>query len=185
MVKVCSKCGIVNTERARVCESCGAELGAPIENSEADKMSEQIAKRNEKTKKSIEAEKFGGPDENYPQIPVTPFRKITGITACVAAAGVAALMVLSFVSSHEFAQLVFLTGIPALLLLVIAVLHCFLPGKMWAMSHFMDRLYYKEMPLPSDIGLFMQCVSIVFCVLFGIAVLAFQILLLCGVINFG
>lgn len=182
IVKVCEKCGIVNTERAQECESCGAELGAPVKNSEANKLSKQIAKRNERTKKAIAAEKFGGSDEDPIDIPVTPTRICIGVVGCFVAVCEMVLMALCGRLFPEYADEMFIVGLGVLVLQAIAVLHCFLPGKMWMIAHCIDHLFYKDIPRPSDTGLKFQIFSCVLLILMGIAFIVLQLLVLCGVL---
>ena len=182
MVKVCSECGIVNAERAEKCESCGAELESPVTNRAAHKLSKGIVKRNEKTKKAIAAEKFGGRGEKMPDIPVTASRIVIGVIGCLVAAGLIALMVLLGLSDHEFAPELFKLGICGLLLVGIAILQCFLPGQMWALEHTFYWMNYKDMPEPSDTGLVLQQVSCAILTLLGAAVVVFQVCVLSGLI---
>lgn len=180
MVKVCSKCGIVNTERAEECESCGEELGVPVKNSEAKKLIKQIAKRNEQSKKAIAAEKFGGPKEEIVDIPVTPARKVIGVIGCLLAVCEIVLMVLLACFSPRFANEMFMVGFCVLLLLTIAILYCFIPGTMWTISNSLYHLYYKEMPTPSDIGLVMQVVSCVLLILVSVGFMVAQFMVSFG-----
>ncbi|MBE6754276.1 MAG: hypothetical protein E7559_08015 [Ruminococcaceae bacterium] len=182
MVKVCTKCGIVNTERAKKCESCGAKLGAPVTSSEADKLCEQIAEHNEKMKKAIADEKFGGSVEDTVDIPVTPARIVIGVLGCIAAVCEVVLMILSHRFFPEGADEMNHGGFCVLLLFLIAVLHCFLPSQMWSLSHCMDWIHYKEIPRPSDLGLKLQVVSSAFLILLGVAFITLQVLLFCGVL---
>jgi len=182
MVKICSRCGIANNERAEECESCGAELGAPVANSEANKLSKQIAKRNEKIRKAIAAEKFGAPDEEPIDIPVTPARIVIGVIGCLAAVCEVVLMVLSDQLFPGYTYEMFMIGIDAMVLLAIAILHCFLPGWMWMLGHCFDRIYYKEIPKPSDTGLKLQVASCVLLILMGIACIGFQFAVIFGLL---
>jgi len=183
MVKVCSRCGIVNSEKAEDCESCGAELGAPVSNREAKKLIRQIAKRNEETKNAINAEKYGGTDdESVPQIPMTASRIVIGTVTGLVAAGIVVLMVLSMLFGHEHAGDLIKIDIGALVLLAIALLYCFLPGEMWALSHCFDKMYYKEIPEPSDMGLVLQQVGVAILTLVGGALFTIHLLVLCGVL---
>jgi len=182
MVKVCSRCGIVNAEKAEECESCGAGLGAAVTNSAAKKLSKQIARNNEKMRKAIADEKFGGLGEKVPDIPVTTSRIIIGSIGILAAIGLIALMVIGNLSDHEFAPELNTIGVCGLLLIVIAVLYCFLPGPMWAFEHAFYHLHYKEMPEPSGTGLVLQQVSCVILILLGAAAFVFQLCVLTGVL---
>ncbi len=145
MVKVCSKCGIANPEKAEECEACGAELGEPITNKEAKKLSKQIAKKNEKFKNAIAAEKFGGQDEEDPiDIPVTPAHIVIGVIGCLAAVCEIVIMVLSNKLFPEYTYEMMLGGIGALVLLAVAILDCFMPSMMWTLGHYMDRFTTRK-----------------------------------------
>ena len=182
MVKVCSRCGIVNAESAEDCESCGAELGAPVTNRAAHKLSKEIVKRSEKMKKAIADEKFGGSVEKIPDIPVTTSRIIIGVIGCLVAVGLIVLMVISGLNDHEFARELIMLGVCSLILVVVAILECFLPGQMWAMNHAFYWMHYKQMPEPSDTGLVLQQVACVMLVLLGAAAFVFQLCILLGVL---
>jgi len=181
MVKVCKRCGIVNSEKSEECESCGAELGAPVKSVETNKLSKQIAKRNEKTKKAIADEKFGGSVEKYPDIPVTPSR-IIGAIGCLVAVGLIVMIVLSMMNGHEFAYELISMGVCGLVLTAIAILYCFLPSQIWAFRHSFYWMQYKEMPEPSDMGLVMEQVACAFLILLGATTFVFQLCILMGVI---
>lgn len=182
MVKICSKCGIVNTERADECESCGAELGASVKNSEAEKLINQITKRNEAMKEAITAEKYGGTKPMVPQIPLTPSRIIIGSVACLVAAAVVVLMVLNGVYANEYSWDLTIADMCALVLLAIAILDSFLPGQMWVIAHCMDTLYYKEMPEPSETGLVFQQIGNVLLILLSSAIFTLHLLAFCGIL---
>jgi len=181
MVKVCPKCGIVNSEKADDCEACGTELGAPVTSSTAHKLSKQITKQNEKLRKAIADEKFGGSVEKFPDIPVTTSRIIIGAIGCLVAVGLIVLMVLSGLSDHKFAPELIMIGASGLMLVVIAILICLLPSAMWALEHAFYWMHYKEMPEPSDTNLVLQQVSCVILILLGIAAFVFQLCILLGV----
>ncbi len=174
MVKVCSKCGIVNSERAKKCEECGTKLGAAVKNSDAEELIEQITKRNEEIKESITAAKYGGSIEKTPHIPITPSRIVIGVIALLVSVGLIVLMVLSCISPNEFTKDLIAADFCGLLLLAYAMLHCFAPSAMWAFSHLTYQLHYKEMPEPSDTALVLQQVACVLLILFGAAVFGFH-----------
>ncbi len=182
MVKVCSKCGIINSEKAEECESCGAGLDAPVKNRKANKLSKRITKRNEKIRKAIADEKFSAPEEEPVDIPVTPARIVLGVIGCLAAVCEVVIMVLSGRICPEFSYEVFMLGICTLMLLAIAVLHCFLPGKMWMLNHCFDWIYYKETPKPSDTGLKLQVVGCALLILLSAAFIGGQLALIFGLL---
>lgn len=178
MVKVCEKCGIVNSERAEECENCTAELGEAIKNSEAKKLIRQIAKRNARTKEAIANEKFGGMEEDIPEIPVTPARIVVGIIGCLAALGTVAFMViLGILQPVEETTMLIMSNFGILLLIGLAVFICFKPTTWWALTHWKYEMYYKEMPQPSDTGLALQVVGCVMLILCAVALLVMEILM--------
>lgn len=183
MVKVCSKCGIVNTERAKKCEECGAKLGAAVKNSETEDAIEKVTKRNKKIKKAIESEKYGGGDEKTPYIPVTASRIVIGVIGILVAVALIVGMVLTCLNSHENGYELFTIGGGGLILVVLAVLYCFAPSQMWALSHFGYQLRYKEMPEPSDAALVFQQIASVILILLGGAIFVFQLIALCDIFN--
>lgn len=180
MVKVCSKCGIVNSERTKKCEECRTKLGAAVKNSDAEELIEQITKRNEELKESITAAKYGGTVEKTPHIPVTPSRIVIGVIVCLVAAGLVVLIVLSFIYPSEFTNDLITADFCGLLLLAYAILHCFAPSAMWAFSHLTYQLHYKEMPEPSGAALVLQQIACVMLILFGAAVFSFHVAVFCG-----
>ncbi len=183
MVKVCEKCGIVNSERAEECENCTAELGEAIKNSEAKKLIKQIAKRNAKTKKAIANEKFGGGGEDEdPDIPVTPARIVIGILSSLVALGIVVITVLlGIFNSYDIGVSLIPSNLIFLLLMAIPIFTCFTPGAMWAISHLNYQVRYDRMPQPSDIGLVFQLIGCVALTLVGAAVFVAELLLVLGV----
>lgn len=182
MVKVCHRCGIVNTEKAEKCESCGAGLEAPIANSEAKKLIRQIENRNEETKRAIAAEKFGSGVEKPVDIPVTAAHIVIGVIGCIAAVCEAVIMLLSGRLFPEATDEMVLTGLCVFFLLAIAVLQSFMPGKMWTLAHCIDQLSYNEKLSPSSFGVNEQMISSVILILLGVAFITLQLLVAFGVL---
>ncbi|MBE6758960.1 MAG: hypothetical protein E7554_02580 [Ruminococcaceae bacterium] len=183
MAKVCPKCGIVNSEKAEDCEACGTGLGAAVTSRQANKLSRQISKKNEKLRKAIADEKHSVPAEEPIDIPVTPTRIVIGVIGCLAMLCEVVLMVFSYrLFPEDFTYEMFMLGFCALILLIIGVLHCFIPGMMWSIEHCFDKIYYKEMPRPSDTGLKLLTFSSALLVLLGIASVGFQIAVICGLL---
>lgn len=182
MVKVCSKCGIVNAERAEECEACGTGLDAAVTSREAHKLSKKINKRNEKIRKAIADEKFSAPAEEPVNIPVTAAHKVFGVIGCLTAVCDVVFTVLSVRHLPDFSYELILSALSILMLLAIAVLLCFLPGEMWSLRHCFYWMHYKEMPKPSDTGIKLQLVAAVILILIGIAAIVLQTLAVFGLL---
>ncbi len=182
MVKVCERCGVVNTEKAEECEGCGAKLGDAIKNSEAKKHIKQIAKRNAKTKETIANEKFGGMEEDIPEIPVTPARIVIGIFGCLVVLGLAVITVLlGIYNPYEIGYSIMPFNLIIFLMMAISIFTCFTPSKMWALSHWNYQMRYDRMPEPSDVGLVFQVIGCALLDLIGLAVFVVELLVVLGV----
>ncbi len=183
MVKVCNKCGIVNSERAQECEACAAKLDEPVTSREAKKLTKQIEKRNKKIKDAITAEKFGGMEEDIPYIPVTPAHIVIGVIGCLTALCIVGIsIVLGIMRPFDETTSLLLGNFGVLLMLVIPICICFFPSKMWAFRHGWYQLRYKEMPQPSDINSVFDLIACAVIILVGAAAFVVQLLLICGVL---
>ena len=189
MVRLCEKCGHVYSDKAERCEECGTVLSAPMASGSAEKMSARIYKRNAKIKAAIDSGRrsaMAGDNEDIdPGIPVTGWRIVVGVVACVAFAGLLVTLILYLTRSLSAelysgginAAIPFIISLAPLFLLPIIIWDCFAPNSLWIFSHSLDHIHYREMPLPSDLNIaFRQIFNTV--IAFGSVALLVWILIL-------
>ena len=183
LVKVCSKCGIFNSERAEKCESCGTKLDEAITQKEAEHLSEEIEKRNKKISADIAEAKSGGLTEKEKEIdlPVSPFRKVLGIIMAVVTVvmTLGAIILIFCPNPFEGENMAYgeiiLGGFSFDFIMAYLTAFCLFPGKVWAEQLYFSRYRYSQVPIPSDFALDMQCVAFIFFTLMAIGFIVLEV----------
>lgn len=181
LVKVCSKCGIFNSERAEKCESCGTKLDEAITQKEADELSEEIEKRNKKISEDIAEAKSSGLTEKEIDLPVSPFRKVLGIIMAVVTVvmtlGVIILMFCPnpFEGKNMAYGEIIIGGFLLAFIMAYLTAFCLFPGKVWSSQLYFSRYRYSQVPIPSDYALNMQCVAFIFFTLMAIGFIVLEV----------
>ncbi|MBR4092826.1 MAG: hypothetical protein IKK32_03020 [Oscillospiraceae bacterium] len=181
LVKVCSKCGIFNSERAEKCESCGTKLDEAIGQKEADELSREIEKRNKKISEDIAEAKTSGPAEKKIDLPVSPFRKVLGIImAVVTVVMTLGAIILIFCpnpfegTNMAYGELI-IGGFLLAFLMAYLTVFCLFPGKVWSAELYFSSYLYNQNPIPSDLALNMQCVAFIFFTLMAIGFIVLEV----------
>ncbi len=181
MVKVCSKCGIFNSENAEKCESCGAKLDEAIGKKEAEELSEEIEKRNKKISADIAEAKSSGSAEKEIDLPVSPFRKVLGIIMAVVTAvmTLGAIILIFCPNPFEGKDMAYgeiiLGGFLLAFIMAYLTAFCLFPGKVWSAQLYFSRYRYSQDPIPSDFALNMQCVAFIFFTLMAIGFIVLEV----------
>ena len=181
LVKVCSKCGIFNSERAEKCESCGTKLDEAITQKEAEELSEEIEKRNKKISEDIAEAKSSGLTEKEIDLPVSPFRKVLGIImAVVTVVMTLGAIILIFCpnpfegTNMAYGELI-IGGFLLAFLMAYLTVFCLFPGKVWSAELYFSSYLYSQNPIPSDLALNMQCVAFIFFTLMAIGYIVLEV----------
>ena len=181
LVKVCSKCGIFNSERAEKCESCGTKLDEAIGKKEAEELSEEIEKRNKKISADIAEAKSSGSTEKEIDLPVSPFRKVLGIImAVVTVVMTLGTIILIFCPNPfegkdmAYGEIIIGGFLLALIMAYLTAL-CLFPGKVWSAQLYYSSYRYSQVPIPSDLALNMQCVAFIFFTLMAIGFIVLEV----------
>ena len=181
LVKVCSKCGIFNSERAEKCESCGTKLDEAITQKEADELSREIEKRNKKISEDIAEAKTSGPAEKEIDLPVSPFRKVLGIImAVVTVVMTLGAIILIFCpnpfegTNMAYGELI-IGGFLLAFLMAYLTVFCLFPGKVWSAELYFSSYRYSQVPIPSDLALNMECVAFIFFTLMAIGFIVLEV----------
>ena len=181
LVKVCSKCGIFNSERAEKCESCGTKLDEAIGKKEAEELSEEIEKRNKKISADIAEAKSSGSTEKEIDLPVSPFRKVLGIImAVVTVVMTLGTIILIFCpnpfegENMAYGEIIIGGFLLALIMAYLTAL-CLFPGKVWSAQLYYSSYRYSQVPIPSDLALNMQCVAFIFFTLMAIGYIVLEV----------
>lgn len=181
LVKVCSKCGIFNSERAEKCESCGAKLDEAIGKKEADELSEEIEKRNKKISADIAEAKSSGLAEKEIDLPVSPFRKVLGIIMAVVTVvmTLGAIILIFCPNPFEGKDMAYgeiiIGGFLLALIMAYLTALCLFPGKVWSAQLYYSSYRYSQVPIPSDLALNMQCVAFIFFTLMAIGYIVLEV----------
>ena len=181
LVKVCSKCGIFNSERAEKCESCGTKLDEDITQKEAEELSEEIEKRNKKISEDIAEAKSSGLTEKEIDLPVSPFRKVLGIImAVVTVVMTLGAIILIFCpnpfegKNMAYGEIIIGGFLLAFIMAYLTAL-CLFPGKVWSAQLYYSSYRYSQVPIPSDFALNMQCVAFIFFTLMAIGYIVLEV----------
>lgn len=181
LVKVCSKCGIFNSERAEKCESCGTKLDEAITQKEAEELSEEIEKRNKKINADIAEAKSSGLTEKEIDLPVSPFRKVLGIImAVVTVVMTLGAIILIFCpnpfegENMAYGEIIIGGFLLAFIMAYLTAL-CLFPGKVWSAQLYYSSYRYSQVPIPSDLALNMQCVAFIFFTLMAIGFIVLEV----------
>ena len=181
LVKVCSKCGIFNSERAEKCESCGTKLDEAIGKKEAEELSEEIEKRNKKINADIAEAKSSGSTEKEIDLPVSPFRKVLGIImAVVTVVMTLGAIILIFCpnpfegKNMAYGEIIIGGFLLAFIMAYLTAL-CLFPGKVWSAQLYYSSYRYSQVPIPSDLALNMQCVAFIFFTLMAIGFIVLEV----------
>lgn len=181
LVKVCSKCGIFNSERAEKCESCGTKLDEAITQKEADELSREIEKRNKKISEDIAEAKTSGPAEKEIDLPVSPFRKVLGIIMAVVTVvmTLGAIVLIFCPNPFEGKNMAYgeiiIGGFLLAFIMAYLTAFCLFPGKVWSAQLAFSRYRYSQVPIPSDFALNMQCVAFIFFTLMAIGFIVLEV----------
>ena len=181
LVKVCSKCGIFNSERAEKCESCGTKLDEAIGKKEAEDLSEEIEKRNKKISADIAEAKTSGPAEKKIDLPVSPFRKVLGIIMAVVTVvmTLGAIILIFCPNPFEGKDMAYgeiiIGGFLLAFIMAYLTALCLFPGKVWSAQLYYSRYRYSQVPIPSDFALDMQCVAFIFFTLMAIGYIVLEV----------
>ena len=181
LVKVCSKCGIFNSERAEKCESCGTKLDEAITQKEAEELSEEIEKRNKKISADIAEAKSSGSTEKEIDLPVSPFRKVLGIIMAVVTVvmTLGAIILIFCPNPFEGKDMAYgeiiIGGFLLAFIMAYLTALCLFPGKVWTEQLYFSRYRYSQVPIPSDFALNMQCVAFIFFTLMAIGYIVLEV----------
>lgn len=181
MVKVCPKCGIFNSENAERCESCETRLDEAVSKDEAEKLSEEIEKRNKKISEDIAEAKNSGPAEKEIDLPVSPFRKVLGIIMAVVTAAMTLGTIILILCPNPFEGKnmaygeIILGGFLLALVMAYLTAFCLFPGKVWSAQLAFSRYHYSQVPIPSDFALNIQCVAFIFFTLMAIGYIVLEV----------
>ena len=181
LVKVCSKCGIFNSERAEKCESCGTKLDEAITQKEADELSEEIEKRNKKISEDIAEAKSSGLTEKEIDLPVSPFRKALGIIMAVVTVvmTLGAIILIFCPNPFEGKNMAYgeiiIGGFLLAFIMAYLTAFCLFPGKVWSAQLYYSSYRYSQVPIPSDLALNMQCVAFIFFTLMAIGFIVLEV----------
>lgn len=181
LVKVCSKCGIFNSERAEKCESCGTKLDEAITQKEADELSEEIEKRNKKISEDIAEAKSSGLTEKEIDLPVSPFRKALGIIMAVVTVvmTLGAIILIFCPNPFEGKDMAYgeiiIGGFLLAFIMAYLTAFCLFPGKVWSAQLYYSSYRYSQVPIPSDLALNMQCVAFIFFTLMAIGYIVLEV----------
>ncbi len=181
LVKVCSKCGIFNSERAEKCESCGTKLDEAIGKKEAEELSEEIEKRNKKISADIAEAKSSGPAKKEIDLPVSPFRKVLGIIMAVVTVvmTLGAIILIFCPNPFEGKNMAYgeiiIGGFLLAFLMAYLTVFCLFPGKVWSAQLYFSSYRYSQVPIPSDYALNMQCVAFIFFTLMAIGFIVLEV----------
>lgn len=181
LVKVCSKCGIFNSERAEKCESCGTKLDEAIGKKEAEELSEEIEKRNKKISENIAEAKSSGLTEKEIDLPVSPFRKVLGIIMAVVTVvmTLGAIILIFCPNPFEGKNMAYgeiiIGGFLLAFIMAYLTAFCLFPGKVWSAQLYFSNYRYSQVPIPSDYALNMQCVAFIFFTLMAIGFIVLEV----------
>ena len=181
LVKVCTKCGIFNSERAEKCESCGTKLDEAIGKKEAEDLSEEIEKRNKKISADIAEAKSSGSTEKEIDLPVSPFRKVLGIIMAVVTVvmTLGAIILIFCPNPFEGKNMAYgeiiIGGFLLAFIMAYLTAFCLFPGKVWSAQLYYSSYRYSQVPIPSDLALNMQCVAFIFFTLMAIGYIVLEV----------
>lgn len=181
LVKVCSKCGIFNSERAEKCESCGTKLDEAITQKEAEDLSEEIEKRNKKISEDIAEAKSVGLTVEEIDLPVSPFRKVLGIIMAVVTVVMTLGTIILIFCPNPFEGKdmaygeIIIGGFLLDFIMAYLTALCLFPGKVWSAQLYYSRYRYSQVPIPSDFALDMQCVAFIFFTLMAIGYIVLEV----------
>lgn len=175
-VKLCEKCGVLNSDDDTVCEACGTKLGEAVSNDDADKIIADIAKKKEaieRAKRASIVEDYEA--DNIEEIPTTPFGKVIGVLSYALIAAYIVLFIVGLIKGVGAAGAFFIWDLLMCLFLVFNAVSCFNPTLGWRITHLGYIMHYKKLPEPSDIGFVMIQISYILFLIVGIAGFGFQL----------